>query len=378
MENKKIEKNVKLFMKFLNNPNLKVLNIEERKAIIEVNNLCKTDKEFNEMINKIKGSFSDEARMNILNDYLRKKELNEAKSNKEVISKKFGVDINEIEHKYLNNGKEIFAFYDSKIGRKRLIENPINGTLVEFLKEEQNNNGNFQSNDFKANSNAILNETSKEKNIELQMIYIEDLYKYKDIINNMDEKDIICLNELLKNREKLNIKYINLENILALDVDGKIIEGKYNEEKQKAELQSPKGANYNEQEISNENNDVSSNEDNEDLYNMEDANNLEYNEFEDIPDIINEEEIDQAMRQKVAENLKKYYKNPDAMLTLEPLEREYYEKLVSILSEKIELKKENKQVMTLKNTENKWGFSNIILLSIIAIALAIVVLIMIL
>ena len=43
-----------------------------------------------------------------------------------------------------------------------------------------------------------------------------------------------------------------------------------------------------------------------------------------------------------------------------------------------ELKKENKQVMTLKNPDNKWGFSNIVLLSIIAIALAIVVLIMIL
>ena len=84
------------------------------------------------------------------------------------------------------------------------------------------------------------------------------------------------------------------------------------------------------------------------------------------------------MREEVAANLKKYYKNPDAMLSLAPLEREYYEKLVGILSEKIELKKENKQVMTLKNPDNKWGFSNIVLLSIIAIALAIVVLIMIL
>ena len=378
MENKKIEKNVKLFMKFLNNPNLKVFNIEERKAIIEVNNLCKTDKEFNEMINKIKGSFSDEARMNILNDYLSKKELNEAKSNKEVISKKFGVDINEIEHKYLNNGKEIFAFYDSKIGRKRLIENPINGTLVEFLKEEQNNNGNFQSNDFKANSNAILNETSKEKNIELQMIYIEDLYKYKEIINNMDEKDIICLNELLKNREKLNIKYINLENILALDKDGKIIEGAYNDEKQKAEVQIPKEANYRAKEISNENNDISSNGYNGDLYVDDNSNINDFNEFEDIPAIISAEGIDPAMREEVAANLKKYYKNPDEMLALEPLEREYYEKLVRILAEKIELKKENQKVMTLKNPDNKWGFSNIVLLSIIAIALAIVVLIMIL
>ena len=50
---------------------------------------------------------------------------------------------------------------------------------------------------------------------------------------------------------------------------------------------------------------------------------------------------------------------------------------MSFFYEKIELKKENKQVMTLKNPYNKWGFSNIVLLSIIAIVLAIVVLIMI-
>lgn len=175
MENKEIEKNVKLFIKFLNNPNLSMLNTEEKEAILEVNNLCKTDLEFNEMVNKLKGSFSDETRMNMLNDYLNQKELKEAKSNEEVISKTFGVDINDIEHKYLNSGKEIFSFYDSKIGRKRLLENPSDGTLVEFLKEEQNNNEDFQSNDYKANSTAILNEKLKEKNIELKMVYIGDL-----------------------------------------------------------------------------------------------------------------------------------------------------------------------------------------------------------
>lgn len=73
MENKEIEKNVKLFIKFLNNPNLNMLNVEEKKAILEVNNLCKTDSKFNEMVNKLKGSFSDESRMNILNDYLNQK-----------------------------------------------------------------------------------------------------------------------------------------------------------------------------------------------------------------------------------------------------------------------------------------------------------------
>ena len=377
MENKEIEKNVKLFIKFLNNPNLSMLNTEEKRAILEVNSLCKTDPEFNEMVNKLKGSFSDETRMNILNDYLNQKELKEAKSNEEAISKTFGVDINDIEHKYLNSGKEIFSFYDPKIGRKRLLENPSEGTLVEFLKEEQNNNEDFQSNDYKANSTAILNEKLKEKNIELKMIYIGDLNDHQKEIDNLEEKKKKCLDEILKNKEKLGVVYVNLEDIVALDKDGKIIEGAYNDEKQKAEVQSPKGANYRAQEISNENSNVSSNENNGDLYATDNTSVNEFNEFEDIPDIINAEGIEPARREEVAENLKKYYKNPDAMLALAPLEREYYEKLVGILSEKIELKKENKQVMTLKNTENKWGFSNIVLLSIIAIVLAIVVLIMI-
>lgn len=378
MENKEIEKNVKLFIKFLNNPNLSMLNTEEKEAILEVNNLCKTDPEFNEMVNKLKGSFSDETRMNILNDYLNQKELKKAKSNEEVISKTFGVDINDIEHKYLNSGKEIFSFYDSKIGRKRLLENPSDGTLVEFLKEEQNNNEDFQSNDYKANSTAILNEKLKEKNIELKMVYIGDLNDHQKEIDNLEEKKKKCLDEILKNKERLGVVYVNLEDIVALDKDGKIIEGAYNDEKQKAEVQIPKEANYKAQEISNENNDVSSNENNGESYVTDNTSVNEFNEFEDIPDIINAEGIDPAMRKEVAENLKKYYKNPDAMLALAPLEREYYEKLVGILSEKIELKKENKQVMTLKNPDNKWGFSNIVLLSIIAIALAIVVLIMIL
>lgn len=377
MENKEIEKNIKLFIKFLNNPNLSTLNAEEKRAILEVNNLCKTDPEFNEMVNKLKGSFSDESRMNILNDYLDQKELKEAKTNEEVISKTFGVDINDIEHKYLNSGKEIFSFYDPKIGRKRLLENPSDGTLVEFLKEEQNNNEDFQSNDYKANSTAILNEKLKEKNIELKMIYIGDLNDHQKEIDNLEEKKKKCLDEILKNKEKLGVVYVNLEDIVALDKDGKIIEGAYNDEKQKAEVQSPKGANYRAQEISNENSNVSSNENNGDSYATDNTNVNEFNEFEDIPDIINAEGIEPARREEVAENLKKYYKNPDAMLALTPLEREYYEKLVGILSEKIELKKENKQVMTLKNPDNKWGFSNIVLLSIIAIALAIVVLIMI-
>lgn len=378
MKNKEIEEKVKIFIKFLNNTNLSMLNVEEKKAILEVNNLCKTDQEFSEMVNRLKGSFSNETRMNILNDYLNNKELKEAKTNEEVISKTFGIDIKDIEHKYLNSGKEIFSFYDSKIGRKRLLENPSDGTLTEFLKEEQNNNENFQSEDFKANSNAILNEKLKEKNIELRMIYIDDLNEHQKEIDGLEDNEKKCLEEILKNKEKLGIVYVNLENIVALDKDGKILEGAYNDEKMKAEVQSPKEASYRAVEMSNENNDVSSNEISGDSYDVQSSNNMEFNEFEDIPDILSDEGIDESMRKEVGDNLKKYYKNPDAMLTLAPIEREYYEKLVSILAEKIELKQmqNNKNVRIYKPEDNN-GFSNIILLSLLLIVVLIIVIIII-
>lgn len=378
MENKGIEEKVKIFIKFLNNTNLSMLNVEEKKAILEVNNLCKTDQEFSEMVNRLKGSFSNETRMNILNDYLNNKELKEAKTNEEVISKTFGIDIKDIEHKYLNSGKEIFSFYDSKIGRKRLLENPSDGTLTEFLKEEQNNNEDFQSEDFKANSTAILNEKLKEKNIELRMIYIDDLNEHQKEIDGLEDNEKKCLEEILKNKEKLGIVYVNLENIVALDKDGKILEGAYNDEKMKAEVQSPKEASYRTVEMSNENNDASSNEISGDSYDVQSSNNMEFNEFEDIPDILSDEGIDESMRKEVGDNLKKYYKNPDAMLTLAPIEREYYEKLVSILAEKIELKQmqNNKNVRIYKPEDNN-GFSNIILLSLLLIVVLIIVIIII-
>lgn len=378
MKNKEIEEKVKIFIKFLNNTNLSMLNVEEKKAILEVNNLCKTDQEFSEMVNRLKGSFSNETRMNILNDYLNNKELKEAKTNEEVISKTFGIDIKDIEHKYLNSGKEIFSFYDSKIGRKRLLENPSDGTLTEFLKEEQNNNEDFQSEDFKANSTAILNEKLKEKNIELRMIYIDDLNEHQKEIDGLEDNEKKCLEEILKNKEKLGIVYVNLENIVALDKDGKILEGAYNDEKMKAEVQSPKEASYRTVEMSNENNDASSNEISGDSYDVQSSNNMEFNEFEDIPDILSDEGIDESMRKEVGDNLKKYYKNPDAMLTLAPIEREYYEKLVSILAEKIELKQmqNNKNVRIYKPEDNN-GFSNIILLSLLLIVVLIIVIIII-
>ena len=109
--------------------------------------------------------------------------------------------------------------------------------------------------------------------------YNEHINDHQKEIDNLEEKKKKCLEKILKNKEKLGVVYVNLEDIVALDKDGKIIEGAYNDEKQKAEVQSPKEANYRAQEISNENNDVSSNENNGESYVTDNTSVNEFNEF---------------------------------------------------------------------------------------------------
>ena len=106
----------------------------------------------------------------------------------------------------------------------------------------------------------------------------------------------------------------------------------------------------------------------------EEENNIENNEFEDIPEIVEAEGIEGEKKEEVIKNMKKYYKNPDAMLSLPPEERMYYERLNAILAEKIEQRKKNtnRNVMTLKNNQNNFGFSNIFLISVVLIVISIV------
>lgn len=380
MDKERVEKSVKAFIKYLNDLDISKLTEEEKQDIIYINDLCKTNEEINDMMYKIKISNSEIDRLNVLKDYFLNEEVKNAKTEEELISKTFGINIEDIEHRKLNTGKDVFVVYGDTSGRKRIIENPKDKeSLVEFLKEEQNNNKDYQTENYKANSKDILYNQLNTTDLELKVVPAREIYKYTEIINSLDEKIRICLTEIIKNIDKLNIEYINLENAVALDKDGNLIEAVYNLDERKVDLQEPKEYSYNSTEMSNEDNN-SSFSDEDVIYSTndevmdEEENNIENNEFEDIPEIVEAEGIEGEKKEEVIRNMKKYYKNPDAMLSLPPEERMYYERLNAILAEKIEQRKKNtnRNVMTLKNNQNNFGFSNIFLISVVLIVISIV------
>ena len=380
MDKERVEKSVKAFIKYLNDLDISKLTEEEKQDIIYINDLCKTNEEINDMMYKIKISNSEMDRLNVLKDYFLNEEVKNAKTEEELISKTFGINIEDIEHRKLNTGKDVFVVYGDTSGRKRILENPKDKeSLVEFLKEEQNNNKDYQTENYKANSKDILYNQLNTTDLELKVVPTREIYKYTEIINSLDEKIRVCLTEIIKNIDKLNIEYINLENAVALDKDGNLIEAVYNLDERKVDLQEPKEYSYNSTEMSNEDNN-SSFSDEDVIYSTndevmdEEENNIENNEFEDIPEIVEAEGIEGEKKEEVIKNMKKYYKNPDAMLSLPPEERMYYERLNAILAEKIEQRKKNtnRNVMTLKNNQNNFGFSNIFLISVVLIVISIV------
>ncbi len=383
------------YSKFLSNYNNSDLSIDSnsKNAILQITYECKTNKELGDFVTNLKKTSNYNLRNTMIDNYISNLEIKTAKNEKEIISKTFGVDITDIQHRMLNNDKDVFIFYDIKIGRNRILENLSNGeSLTEQLKKIQNANENFQTDNYKENSIKMLDEQSKKIDCELDMIYIGDINRYEHLISKLEEKDLISFTKLIERKDELNIVYVNIENLLALDKDGKIYEAVYDDKKQNAVIEEPKEYSYNINEMSNkdktENQDILSNDQDSNQFSEqssnEQENDISYNDLEDIPDLIEaqlieeKKDLSEVNTKEIAENVIKYYKNPDLMISLTSEEREFYERFVSMLAEKMELKNnKNRMNKVYKNEPNNYGFGNIIILTFIVIILIIILIIII-
>lgn len=209
--------------------------------------MVENDSNLNEFVRSIKSVSSTNDRYNILNNYIKQEELakkSEEEKIKEALKKKFGIDLTNIDHMKLQSGIDIISFYDNRLGRKRLIDYSYAKSLTEEFTNIQNNNINFQTDDYESNSNKIAEqEANKNSKKELNMIDINRVKnEYFDLMNrikNQDPTKIQCINELINEADKKKIKYINIENMVALDEDNNIIESFYNEKTEKVELETP-------------------------------------------------------------------------------------------------------------------------------------------
>ena len=358
------------------------------------------DPELKDIANSLQNK-SKQQRLNEINNFFAAKENNRIKDLdkvKEAVSKTFGVDLNTVDFVKLDSGIDALAFFDKDLNRKRIIDYSYAKNLVTEFSNIQNKDKNLQSDDYEKNSVEIAKKEAFENNgkRELDMIDIERLKKeYNDLIKRVDDPiKRQNIKKLVDEADQRNIKYINLDNMVALDEDNNIVESYYDEKNNKSVIESP--VSY---KNSVDNVDNKDNVENE-VYDENPSNNMDNSisetvditpsDFEQQEEIVSAEELDldremklcdiYTSKEEVIGNIKKYYSNMallDKDLTDGKLSQEEFE-FYEMMSKKYKnaLEKKKTRTLTLQNNElGNTGFVNLIFVSILLLFLAFILLI---
>lgn len=342
----------------------------DKNLINQINSSAYDSKEFQELMNKLRHA-SPLDREKIINEYFDKNNEKDTNPEKE-IANTFGVDISKIEHKILDSGIEIFSFYNPENGKQVILENKKDGvSLVEQLKQIQEENTKYQSSNNEKNTTSILNDQRIKENIELKLIPIEEINEYLGQVKNLTVEDYKKLVFIIKNADELHINYINVENLFGLSKDGKIYEARTNSNKE-LQIGEPDNAIYNESKI-----DVSDEVNNNELDNAyEDNPNIKEELPEELQEGLSFEELDEEVKEKTI----MLYENPDKLEKLPEEEKETYKNNIEIyqkyllyLEKKEELEKNKHYTKILKKDDNK-GYTTMFNLSMILIFVTIAIL----
>lgn len=353
---------VNLYNQFQNNPNMQFTNIELN-IINRVQQEANNNPLLGQFIENIK-KVNETERINLLNAYLNEEELKkQGEKEEEVIASTYGIDISKIEHKYLENGKEIFYFYDMKLGRNVILENKKEGmTLVEQLKQMQAENKKFQTGTDEQNTNEMLNEQQNKENIEMKLIQLNELQNHMNEIQNKSIEEAKKFNFLIKAADRLKIIYINIENLVGVDIYGKLLEVKYDKENNRYMINEPMSANYNEEQIN-------TSDRIDETHTISEQYNSLQSDYEDKPEITPQEEYE-ALSDQVKDQIQKYYEYPELLEMLPEEERSKWQRYIDIyskLKEQEQLQKEQNKpkIKVLQKEEKKAGFADVLLLSLI-------------
>lgn len=204
------------------------LSIVDYDIIKEIKDAYKNNPKYAALINKIINAKEGEA-VQVVEDYYNEVERQNDMNPEEEISKVFGISVDKINHLYLKNGKELFFFYSDYLERDVVLENNKKGkSIVDILKDIQDSDEKYQSDNPSENANNIMMDERIKSNIEL------DMYSPNEVLNRVNEIDSLTqdekrlLNYLLKNAIKLDIKSINVENLFYITNNHEIKEITYN------------------------------------------------------------------------------------------------------------------------------------------------------
>lgn len=363
---------VKIIEEYISNPTV-VLTENQINLINLVNSEAKKDEKLAKLLEELRSSSDKNA---IVEKYYVIDEENK-ENEYEIIAQVFGIGINSIEHKYLSNGKEIFCFYDENVGRNVILENNKNGvSLVEQLKEIQELNEKYQTLNDEKNAENILKDKNLKENCELSLIPIEEVGGHLKQVQGLLIEDYYKLIFMIENSNSLGISYINIENSLGLDKNGKIYEV-YKDNSYEYKIGEPKTLRYNDEKINTSdkvNNSYTNLKENEVLRSDYEDNPNEAESFSEGNEMIFDELPDYIQEKVIT-----FYNNPELLKKIDEDSRQLWIKYVDSYKKKIWLderknirKQSEKKVLARKKEEN-YGFINLSsIISIIGIIVAII------
>ena len=205
-------------LKVQNSGNGIEVSLEDQSYLEQIRDTYMDNPEYFELLKNIMDAPAGGC-ISVLEEFYKKKEAEEKndKNPEEEISKAFGVSPNQIEHLFLKNGKEVFFFYSFELERDILLENNNKGkSLMEVLEEIQNNDDKYQIGDEEENTNHIMMDERLKSNLELKMVPPEEVLQHSSEIDQLKEEEKTLLNHLIRHKDELDIKEINIENLVYI------------------------------------------------------------------------------------------------------------------------------------------------------------------
>lgn len=176
--------------------------------------------------------------------------VEEKTEQKEQLAKEYGLNLEQIKHIKLDNGKEFFEFINPKNKQVKMVENiDYKKGLKEQYEDSQETLAMSKGDDASENAENTFKHNLKYKNKETELVSLEEYknnrYHYSKKIRELDTITKNKIIALLYMKDQLKLEYFNIENGIGVNDQQEVIDVKYDFVNNKAEFVNPLTISYN-------------------------------------------------------------------------------------------------------------------------------------
>ena len=153
----------------------------------------------------------------------------------EVVKKEFAIKLENMEQINLKDGRQFFKLYDASTDSYiMIINNDRSKNMSEQFKDIQNMMLSAQTQNATMNARGIYDTEAKYSRTVLSLTPINEMYKVMNQIGDARKRQMLIT--LIKSSQMLKLRFVNVDNCIAIDEQGKVISAYFNENTNKVEL----------------------------------------------------------------------------------------------------------------------------------------------